>query len=344
MLAESTIPAWQPHPEVWLLVAGLIALGCYTSRVIEPTVVAKGGRPITRAQRWWFVGAVLLLWFASDWPIHDISEERLYSVHMFQHLLYSVVIPPMLLLATPEWLGRLIIGQGRLLHWFRKLARPLPAAVGYNVVVAFTHWPWAVNTSIQNGPFHYSLHVLVVFTALLAWVPVCGPFPEMRATAPVQMIHIFLLSVIPTIPAAWLTASEGVLYKGYDHGPRMWGLSVIDDQQFAGVTMKIIGGFYLWTLIIVIFFRWVRAERGPESQFRGKLVLSDAARAAQAAAAEAGEPAAEPGVEGAAGRLPEPAFSGGPGPSGSATPPGAAAPPPTPPAPPTTQRGSADRG
>jgi len=252
--------------------AGLIALGLYTSRVIEPTVVAKGGRPITRAQRWWFVGAVLLMWFASDWPIHDVSEERLYSVHMFQHLLYSVVIPPMLLLATPEWLGRLILGQGKLLKWFRRLARPLPAAVGYNVLVGFTHWTWAVNTSIQNGPFHYLLHVLVVFTALLAWVPVCGPFPEMRATPPVQMVHIFLLSVIPTIPAAWLTAAEGVLYKGYDHGPRLFGLSVIEDQQLAGVVMKITGGFYLWLLIIVIFFKWVRAERGPEQKFRGRLV------------------------------------------------------------------------
>src|SRR5690606_29678025 len=128
----------------------------------------------------------------------------LYSVHMFQHLVYSVVVPPIMLLATPEWLGRLILGEGRLLRWFRVLARPVPAAIGYNVVVAFTHWTWAVNISIESGPIHYLFHVLVVGTALLAWVPVCGPFPEMRVSPPAQMVHIFLLSVIPTIPSSWL--------------------------------------------------------------------------------------------------------------------------------------------
>jgi putative membrane protein len=219
VLAESALPAWQPHPEIWLLIAGLIALGLYTSRVIQPTVVARGGKPITAAQKRWFLLGVALLWLVSDWPIHDVSEERLYSVHMFQHLVYSVVVPPIMLLATPEWLGRLILGEGRLKRWFPRLARPLPAAIGYNVVVAFTHWTWAVNTSIESGPLHYTFHVLVVGTALLAWVPVCGPFPEMRVSPPAQMVHIFLLSVIPTIPSSWLTAAEGVVYKGYDHGP-----------------------------------------------------------------------------------------------------------------------------
>ncbi len=311
MIAESALPAWEPHPEVWVLMGGLIALGFYTSRVIEPTVVAKGGRPIRRSQRWWFFGAVVLMWFASDWPIHDVSEDRLYSVHMFQHLLYSVVIPPMLLLATPEWLGRLILGQGKLLKWFRRLARPLPAAVGYNVLVAFTHWSWAVNTSIDNGPFHYLLHVLVVFTALLAWVPVCGPFPEMRATPPVQMVHIFLLSVIPTIPSSWLTAAEGVVYDGYDRGgPQLFGLSVIEDQQLAGVVMKLTGGFYLWLLIIIVFFRWVGSERGSAPKYRGRLVPTAPAPTdtpepgAEAELSMVGVPAEAPGGEGGQGDRP----------------------------------------
>ncbi len=274
MLAESALPSWQPHPEIWLLIAGLIALGLYTSKVIEPTVVARGGQPITAAQKRWFLAGVALLWLASDWPIHDVSEERLYSVHMLQHLLYSVVVPPIMLLATPEWLGRLILGDGRVMKWFRRLARPIPAAIAYNAVIAFTHWTWAVNNSIQSGPLHYTFHILVVGTSLLAWVPVFGPFPEMRVSPPAQMVHIFLLSVIPTIPSSWLTASEGVVYTGYDHGPRLFGLSVTADQQLAGVMMKITGGFYLWALILVIFFRWVGQDRTPNNQFRGKLVPS----------------------------------------------------------------------
>ena len=112
----------------------------------------------------------------------------------------------------------------------------------------------------------------MVGTSLLAWVPVFGPFPEMRVSPPAQMVHIFLLSVIPTIPSSWLTASEGVVYTGYDHGPRLFGLSVTADQQLAGVMMKITGGFYLWALILAIFFRWVGQDRTPNNEFRGKLV------------------------------------------------------------------------
>ncbi len=267
----SAFPPWQPHPEVWLLIGGLVGLGLYATRVIQPTIVAKGGNAVTLAQKRWFVGGVALLWIASDWPMHNIGEERLYSVHMIQHLLYTVVIAPMLLLATPEWLGRLILGTGRINRVFRRLARPIPAALVYNVIVMLTHAAPVVNFSIKNGPFHYAVHTFVIASALLVWTPICGPFPELRSTAPVQMVSVFGLSIIPTIPSAFLTAADNVIYQGYNHGPRLWGISAMDDQQAAGAIMKIVGGFYLWGIIVVMFFRWMNKENDPKG-FRGKLV------------------------------------------------------------------------
>lgn len=267
----SAFPPWQPHPEVWLLIAGLIGLGLYAARVIQPTVVAKGGAPITAAQKRWFVGGVALLWIASDWPMHNIGEERLYSVHMIQHLLFTVVIAPMLLLATPEWLGRLILGQGRVNGWFRRVARPIPAALLYNAVILLTHAAPVVNSSIKYGPLHYSVHAFVIGTALLVWTPICGPFPELRSTPPVQMVSIFGLSIIPTIPSAFLTAADNVIYQGYNHAPRLWDITALQDQEAAGAIMKIAGGFYLWGIIIVMFFRWMNGENDPRG-FRGTLV------------------------------------------------------------------------
>ena len=86
---------------------------------------------------------------------------------------------------------------------------------------------------------------------------------------------VFLLAVIPTIPASFLTTAESVLYQGYNHEPRLWGLSVIEDQQLAGIQMKIITGFYLWGIIGVIFFKWSLGGKANKSKFRGKLVRSD---------------------------------------------------------------------
>ena len=50
----------------------------------------------------------MLLWVAADWPVHDIGEQYLYLVHMSQHLVLTLVVPPVMLLATPEWLARLV--------------------------------------------------------------------------------------------------------------------------------------------------------------------------------------------------------------------------------------------
>ena len=103
---------WQPHPEVWVLVGGVAALAVYALRVVGPKVVPAGQPVVTRAQLAWFGLGLVLLWVASDWPIHDIGEEYLFSVHMTQHMLLTYVVPPVMLLATPEWLARLVLGRG----------------------------------------------------------------------------------------------------------------------------------------------------------------------------------------------------------------------------------------
>jgi putative membrane protein len=248
---------WQPHPEVWVLVLGIIGLGFYATRVIGPKVVPVGTPIATRRQKACFALAVVLLWVAADWPMHDIGEQYLYSVHMVQHLLISFVIPPLFLLATPEWLARLVLlDEGRVSRWLRRLARPLPAALLFNGVTVFLHWPATVTRSIESGSFHYSMHLLLFMTALLMWTPVVGPLPELQISRPAKMIYLFLQSVIPTIPGGWLTFADGPVYKVYDRPYRLWGISVVNDQQSAGAIMKIMGGFYLWTLITIIFFRW----------------------------------------------------------------------------------------
>ena len=284
LAAQSAFPPWVPHIEVWLLIAAMIGFGVYAKRVIEPNAVAAGGVPITTHQRRWFFLGVALMWFASDWPLHDIAEQRLYSAHMFQHMLMTVVVPPVLLLATPEWLARFILGEGKVNEWFHRLTRPIPAAVGYNVLAALTHWNGIVNLTVQNGPFHYLMHTLLFLTAIQIWTPICGPLPEIHVSEPTKMVYIFLMSIIPTIPAAFLTAADNPIYSAYNHGPRLWGIGVVDDQQLAGAVMKVIEGFYLWTIILVMFLRWMNSDTPKGSDpYRGKLVPSDALVAASSA-------------------------------------------------------------
>jgi putative membrane protein len=247
---------WQPHPEVWLLVGSIILLAIYALRVVGPKVVPAGTPVISRSQLAWLVLGVALLWFASDWPVHDIAEEYLFSVHMTQHMLLTFAVPPAFLLATPEWLARLVLGHGRVKRAFYKIARPVPAAVAFNALQLLTHWPGVVNTSVENALVHYVVHAALVSTAFLLWIPVCGPLPELRISYPAQMLYLFVTSIVPTVPAAWLTFAEGSVYSAYDIPQRLGGISVTTDQQVAGLIMKLVGGGFLWLIITIRFFQW----------------------------------------------------------------------------------------
>ena len=245
---------FQLHVEVWVLVIAVVASYIYAIRVIGPRVVPHD-KVITRKQVWAFIVGAMLLWIASDWPIHDISEEYLYSVHMFQHMLYSYFMPPLMLIATPLWLYDLIFAGVRARKVVNFMTKPVVAGLLFNCVIMVTHIPQMVNRSVSNGPLHYSLHVLVVTSALLMWSPICGPDRSRHLGYGGKMIYLFLMPVVPTVPAAWLTFADGAVYKHYDIAVRVWGLSVTTDQQLAGAIMKTGGSIYLWTIVVVIFFR-----------------------------------------------------------------------------------------
>jgi putative membrane protein len=247
---------WQPHPEVWLLVAALAASYWFAAVRIGRRVMPRGRPAVTRSQIAWFAAGLVVMEVAADWPMHDVAEEYLYSVHMTQHLLLTFVMPPLLLLGTPTWLARLVVGDGRAWAVLRRAGRPVVAGLVFNLLVAVSHWPAFVNLSVSSGPVHYAAHVVLVTAAVLMWLPVAGPFPELRISLPAQMVYLFLMSVIPTIPAAWLTFADGVLFSAYDVPYRLWGVTIRSDQQAAGLIMKLGGGAYLWTIITVLFFRW----------------------------------------------------------------------------------------
>jgi putative membrane protein len=255
---------FQAHPEVWLLMLSLIGSYVYMVRVIGPKAVPAGQRAVSTKQIVCFTAGIGLLWFGSDWPVHDIGEKYLYSVHMLQHMIFSYFAPPLLLLSLPTWMARAVLGTGRTFRVASVMAKPVVAGLWFNAVIMVTHIPGVVNSSTVNGPLHYSLHFLLVTAALMMWTPVCGPIEEWRMAPGPKCIYLFLMSVVPTVPAGWLTFADGVVYKHYSEPVRVWGLSPTTDQQLAGAIMKIGGSMYLWALIIFVFFR--RFSAGSEDE------------------------------------------------------------------------------
>jgi putative membrane protein len=211
------------------------------------------------------------MWLAADWPIHDVAEGFNYSVHMVQHLLLSMVATPLLLLGTPAWLLRGILRPPSFaFRVVRVCARFLPALLVFNVVLVLTHWPAMVDFSLRHELAHFLVHALIFVSALIVWMPVLSPLPEIpRLAPPPRMIFLFLQSIVPTIPASFLTFGSSPLYKFYESAPHLWSLSTVDDQRLAGLIMKIGAGLLLWLLIATIFFRWAADEERRSVAGRG---------------------------------------------------------------------------
>jgi putative membrane protein len=116
---------WHPHFEVWALFLSILGGYFWALRRIGPRHVSPGEAPASRGQVTAFVLGVLTMWIAADWPIHELAEERLFSVHMLQHLMLSLVGPPLLLIGTPGWLFRAVVRPRWLFAVVRTLSRPI---------------------------------------------------------------------------------------------------------------------------------------------------------------------------------------------------------------------------
>lgn len=253
--------AWHAHPSVWVVI-GLVS-GLYAAAI--RIVGAELGERATRRQITVFYAGVLLMWIAADWPIHDIAERYLFSVHMVQHLIFTLVVPPLLLVGTPPWLQRWLLRSPAATGFVKKVARPLPAAIIYNTVFVGSHWPVIVDGALRSEPLHFLVHCAIFSAALLMWFPVMNRQPEYPMMSPPgRMLYLFLQSVIPTVPASFLTFADGLIYRYYATVPHPFHLSAIADQQFAGALMKVMGGSILWGVIVVMFFRWYADEHAPE--------------------------------------------------------------------------------
>ena len=268
---------WHPHADVWALVAVIGALYWLALTRVGPSQVRPGQPVATRRQVILFSLGLGALWLHSDWPVHDIGEHYLFSVHMVQHIGFTLVAAPLLLLGLPGWLVRWLT-RGRAVRFLvTRLTRPLAAAVVFNVVTVLTHWPVVVEASVRNHPLHFVVHTVIFTSAVLMWFPVLNRLPEFPRMSPgLRMIYVFLQSVIPTVPASFLTFGEGLLYPFYGEVPRPFAMSAIEDQRLAGALMKIYAGLLLWSVIVVIFFRWYASDQREASD--GVLTWDDVER------------------------------------------------------------------
>ncbi len=262
------LPPFHFHPESLAFLAGLILTYLFALFYVGNPRGLRAGK---RQMALFFSGAAIA-YISVSWPLHDISDDYLYSAHMIQHILLMLVVPPLLIGGVPDWLFERIL-PAPVATLLRKLSHPVTATLIFNGAVAVSHWPVWIDLMSRSNFVHQISHLTLILASVIMWMPVVGPATvSRRLSPPGQMLYLFVQSILPTVPASFFTFADRPLVSFYSDAPRLWGIGVLADQQLAGFVMKVVGGLVIWSYIAAIFFRWYAREgheAGIPPRFRG---------------------------------------------------------------------------
>jgi putative membrane protein len=246
---------WSFHPSV-LLGTGL--LGALYFYGIGPLRRKHGwGPPASPGQVISFCAALVILLLSLNGPVHDLSDYYLFSVHMVQHLVLTLVFPPLLLVGIPAWLLRPVVTRRGVYPVARALSRPWVAALLFSASIAIWHLQPFYDLMMRNHEVHIFTHLMFMVTATIMWWPVMSQLSELPRLSPLSgILYLFLVCLPMQAVGAFITFADSVLYPWYVAAPRTWGLSPLDDQRLGGLLMWIPGNLWIFGAIAVLFFKW----------------------------------------------------------------------------------------
>jgi cytochrome c oxidase assembly factor CtaG len=224
-------------------------------------------------------------------PLHSVGE-HLFSVHMVQHLLLTLVAAPLLLVSNSMpvfmWalpprhrgaVGRLLTNVPTL----RWLSQPLVAGSIFVVTQWAWHQPVAYQWALENRFAHYFEHISFFATALLFWWPVIGAAPLPSPLGyPARMAYTFFGWLPNTLLGAGISLSYGVLYPFYVTTAAMYGIDPVFDQQLAGLIMWVPGDLLFATILMLLLVALLRHEEREAERIDRELDAREAAAAAAA--------------------------------------------------------------
>jgi putative membrane protein len=266
--------AWSPDPSV---IGGSLALAVAYLMWLRLRLSA---RAIV------FLAGVAVMLFALVGPLDRIGELYLFSVHMLQHLLLILVVPPLLLWGLPPDATRRLLRVGIVHRVERVLGRPLVALPVAIVTLWGWHLPALYDLALRNEGVHALEHLLFLATATMFWWPVLRPEKERRLSPPAAMAYLFAGMASDAGLGVALTFSPTPLYAFYVHPPdpygalplirETWRVSVLSDQQMGGLAMWIPGGIFYIVAILAEFGLWFREPEADESATLGSGPQPDA--------------------------------------------------------------------
>lgn len=202
----------------------------------------------------------------------DALGSQLFLMHMIQHLLLIMVAPPLLLLTNPmpfmlwgipgSWRLRVGRGIGRLLHRHSPVRKNLrlitsPGVLWLIWVILIFGWhdPTLYNAALQNNFVHDIEHLSFFTAGMVFWWHVTGAGPRIHKQPPLLGRIAFVIGAIPPnmLTGVVLAFATEPIYTFYTAVPRLWNISVLDDQRLGGIIMWVPGSMmYIIAALVLI--------------------------------------------------------------------------------------------
>lgn len=270
-----------------LLTAGfLYTLGWWRLRqltaarwLVRRQAIAAARQPLATGRRlsaYW--SGLILIALALMSPI-DVFSSQLFIMHMIQHLLLVMLAPPLLWLANP--FPFVLWGipapfrkqSGRFLAQSSPVRRVLKAATPPGLAwLAFVaiYWGWhdpnLYDAALRSDFVHDLEHLTFFGGAMLFWWRVTGATPQLHGKFSLAARAVYAISFVPPNMLAGMAivfAGEP-LYTYYTAVPRVWGISVMQDQQWGGFIMWVPGSMMYIVAALVLLFRLFQNDgQGP---------------------------------------------------------------------------------
>lgn len=266
-LSDVLLNGWTPEAATAIPLA--IATVWYALGVFR-LVEENKPEAISRGRVLAFIAGIVVLMIALQSPI-DVLSEDLFSVHMCQHLLLMLAAPPLLvwsdcpiifLRALPRrgrkvaariWIGTKV---NRAYRWFM---HPLVVWIAFCGAFVFWHAPRPYEWALDNNGVHIMEHLSFFVTSLAFWSLV---LPSRGVRRRLQhgpaLLLIVSTAVLSGLPGALMIFAPRPLYPAHAAGVAKWGLTLMEDQQLAGLIMWIPAGAAYIVAAIMVFLEWLR--------------------------------------------------------------------------------------
>jgi cytochrome c oxidase assembly factor CtaG len=224
--------------------------------------LAARGRPVPPLKLASFGAGLATLVAALVTPIDSIGEERLFSVHMFQHLLIGDVAPLLLALGLSGPLLRPLLAP-KPLQRLRVLTHPFVALPLWAANLALWHVPRLYVAALEHSAVHALQHACFLAGGLLLWSTLLGLLPGPRwYGVGARLLSLGFVWVVGVALSNLFLWSDHAYYAPYVTDPRTWRLSPVADQRAGGgvmlVEMMLVGA----CVFVVLGLRWLEeAER-----------------------------------------------------------------------------------